>query len=428
VSSSRGSVAKVQFDDGVRSPERALPSSMHQPFPAVTPGRASGQGVGRVNLEEQSYKELATAPGVGRHEPPGAAAAASVPGASEAAVERAVSAGRAAAPQAVTTAPAARKRGKRAAETPAGAPPEPAAAALAVKRRRREGAAAPAAPVPQEPAPGPDSIGEQAGAAGAAKVQAGRAAQRGSTSSRERGARAPLGLPARAAGARAKRAGGAGGGEAAPDAAAGGEPAGAPAGARERARAKRGGRGGGVAGGAAEQAAAAAGQIDEREAEEEVGERVLEVGAGEEGAEEEEEDEEDDEGAPQLDAFDAATRVAVDAFAAAATPAALLRPGAELAALARGAAKARPHGAVLEKALPTCRCHICSRCRPGRWAGVGPAQPGPQAAALLPAARWAAAPGARVKRPGGRRAGEVAARTDQPACCEQPLMRREGGR
>ena len=49
----------------------------------------------------------------------------------------------------------------------------------------------------------------------------------------------------------------------------------------------------------------------------------------------------DSEGLPELDAFDAGMRSAVEAFAAAATPAALLRPSPDLAALARQVAKAR---------------------------------------------------------------------------------------
>lgn len=52
-------------------------------------------------------------------------------------------------------------------------------------------------------------------------------------------------------------------------------------------------------------------------------------------------EEEDSEGLPELDAFDAGMRSAVEAFAAAATPAALLRPSPDLAALARRVAKAR---------------------------------------------------------------------------------------
>ncbi|KAK9835328.1 hypothetical protein WJX81_002321 [Elliptochloris bilobata] len=56
--------------------------------------------------------------------------------------------------------------------------------------------------------------------------------------------------------------------------------------------------------------------------------------------EEEEEEAEQEDGLPELDAFDAGTRDAVEAFAAAATPAALLRPSPNLAELARQAAQA----------------------------------------------------------------------------------------
>ena len=88
----------------------------------------------------------------------------------------------------------------------------------------------------------------------------------------------------------------------------------------------------------------AAGEVDGEELRQAEGTTGGASSDGEPGPDAEEQpggDEEDSEGLPELDAFDAGMRSAVEAFAAAATPAALLRPSPDLAALARQVAKAR---------------------------------------------------------------------------------------
>ena len=220
--------------------------------------------------------------------------------------------------------------------------------------------AGPAKPVTRSSSKRSRKALEGAEAAAAATVEA--------PASRRRQRRA--GSPARTAGKAAAEQDAAG----AADGAACATAAEAPAARRRRKAAKQAGPAGedGDTDAAQERAA---GEADEEEPGQGGGTAGDAGSGGQPGSDAEEQqggEEGDSEGLPELDAFDTGTRSAVEAFTAAATPAALLRPSPDLAALARQVAKAR-HEVVFPCLRAWAQAHAAwpALCWPGATVQLG---------------------------------------------------------